>query len=301
MLQKQLLPNTMDLFRASLESDTLTDDLRAGLIGEGLTFDTPFGRKKLLCADYAASGRALRQVETFVTDQVLPYHVSTPSETSFCGTVMTQMHGDARAEIARLTGADETCQVIFTGSDMAAGISRIVAGLDLAARVARGQRVVVITGPCERHAAIAPWRECGAAVIEIAEAPLGGPDLDALDDVLADVARADLVIGAFAAASGFTGLITDTDTVTRRLKAAGALAIWDYTVAAPSLPIHMGWGDAAKDAIVLSPQRLPAVRARRASWWCAAGLGGSASPGGTCTRAEAPTWSATSERPWCCW
>jgi selenocysteine lyase/cysteine desulfurase len=51
--------------------------------------------------------------------------------------------------------------------------------------------------------------------------------------------------------------MTDTDAVTRLLKAHGALAIWDYAAGAPYLDMAMGEGAAAKDAIVFSPHKFP--------------------------------------------
>ncbi|EKF17646.1 class V aminotransferase [Nitratireductor pacificus pht-3B] len=55
-----------------------------------------------------------------------------------------------------------------------------------------------------------------------------------------------------------TGITTDTDAVTRLLKAHGALAIWDYAGGAPYLDIDMRPGsDCAKDAVVLSPHKFP--------------------------------------------
>ena len=73
-----------------------------------------------------------------------------------------------------------------------------------------------------------PWRESGAEPVEIPEAPQGGPDMDALERALVNAKGAELVIGAFSAASNVTGILTQVDEVTRLLKRHGALAIWDY-------------------------------------------------------------------------
>ncbi|WP_425052837.1 aminotransferase class V-fold PLP-dependent enzyme [Psychromarinibacter sp. S121] len=248
----------LDLFRSAISSSyDPVSDLRGGLIGDGVVFDAGFGPQSLLYADYTASGRALRQVEGFVSEQVLPFYANTHTEASFCGGVMTRLREAGRAEVARLTGAGPDCHVIFTGSGATGALNRIVAGLDLAARVAGGARIAVLTGPYEHHSNILPWRESGVEVIEIAEAATGGPDMAALAEALRQVEGYDLVIGTFAAASNVTGILTDTDAVTRVLKAAGALAVWDYAAAAPYIPIDMSTGETAKDAIVFSPHKFP--------------------------------------------
>ncbi len=251
------LPN-LTRFAAELgSSPDPVSDLRGGLIGDGVVFDAGFGPQSLLYADYTASGRALRQVEGFVAEQVLPFYANTHTEASFCGGVMTRLREAGRAEVARLTGAGPDCHVIFTGSGATGALNRIVAGLDLAARVAGGARIAVLTGPYEHHSNILPWRESGVEVIEIAEAGTGGPDMAALAEALRQVEGYDLVIGTFAAASNVTGILTDTDAVTRVLKAAGALAVWDYAAAAPYIPVDMSTGETAKDAIVFSPHKFP--------------------------------------------
>lgn len=243
-------------FRRSLEGDGLVERLRSGLIGDGIEIDTPFGRKPLLYADYVASGRALTQVEDFVRDEVLPYYANSHTEASFCGAAMTRMRGEARQAIAASLNAGPDCHVVFTGSGATAGINRIVGLLDIAGRLRRGERVVVLLGPYEHHSNILPWRESGAEVHEVPEAAAGGVDLDALERALDEAAGADLVIGSFSAASNVTGIMTDTDAVTRGLKARGALAIWDYACAAPYLTMDMNpAADAAKDAIVFSAHK----------------------------------------------
>src|SRR5690606_34590958 len=66
-------------------------------------------------------------------------------------------------------------------------------------------------------------------------------------------------IGSFSAASNVTGVLTDTNAVTRLLHEHGALSFWDYAAAAPYLDIEMNprVGDplARKDAIFLSPHK----------------------------------------------
>jgi selenocysteine lyase/cysteine desulfurase len=238
--------------------DKGVEALAAGLIGRDIEFETPFGTKTLLYADYVASGRALQQVEDFVATNVLPYYANSHTEASFCGEQMTHLREAARGEIARLTDAGLGCHVVFSGSGATAGINRIVGLLNIAARSMRGERIVVLIGPYEHHSNILPWRESGAEVIEVPEAEIGGVDLDVLEELLLKNASADQLIGSFSAASNVTGVITDPDPVTRLLKRHGAFGIWDYAGGAPYLPMSMGADpDTLKDAIVFSPHKFP--------------------------------------------
>lgn len=255
------MPMSLADFRDHLAANpSLVDTLRAGLIGEGIEIEGAFGSRKLVYADYTASGRALRQVEEFILAEVLPYYANSHTEASWCGARMTQLRREARALIAEVTGAGEDCTVIFTGSGATAAINRAanlfgVTGLQDATG---DNRAAVLIGPYEHHSNILPWRESGAEVIEIAEAAEGGPDMAQLQAELIRLAGRPLVIGAFSAASNVTGLVTDVDAVTRLLKAHGALALWDYAGGGPYLPIRMNTGsDCARDAIVVSPHKFP--------------------------------------------
>ncbi|WP_048648224.1 aminotransferase class V-fold PLP-dependent enzyme [Nitratireductor soli] len=245
-------------FIDGLRRDDLPAFLRGGLIGENAVIDGPCGTKPLIYADYVASGRALAQVEDFIRDRVLPYYANSHTEASYCGAFSTRLREAARAEIHRIVGADDATSVVFAGSGATAGLNKLVRLLQIAEAVAKGQRVVVFTGPYEHHSNILPWRESGAEIVSIAETECGGPDLAALAQALAAHANATLKIGTFSAASNVTGIVTDTDAVTRVLKAHGALAIWDYAGGAPYLGIDMRAGsDCAKDAVVLSPHKFP--------------------------------------------
>ncbi|PVB62597.1 aminotransferase class V-fold PLP-dependent enzyme [Labrenzia sp. 011] len=250
--------SVLDAFRDTLRVSDLVEALRDGLIGEDALVPGLDGPKRLVYADYVASGRALSQIEDFIRDQVLPYYANSHTQASYCGAFVTRLRSRVRAEIARITGAGEGYSVVFTGSGSTAGLNRIVMLLDIPRIVASGGRAVVLIGPYEHHSNLLPWRESGAEVIEIAEDPRGGVDLAVLESRLRENAGADLLVGAFGSASNVTGILTDDISVTRMLKKHGALAIWDYGCSGPYVPMRMEAGtDAAKDALVFSPHKFP--------------------------------------------
>jgi selenocysteine lyase/cysteine desulfurase len=243
-------------FRDSISGSDALARLQSGLIGIDAEMDGPFGRQRLLYADYVASGRALLQVEQFVLEEVLPYYANSHTEASYCGGFMTRIRREARSIVARHCGTDERHAVIFTGSGATAGINRLTVLLGIPAAIAAGQMPCVIIGPYEHHSNILPWRESGAEIIEISEDTQGGPDLDQLKTVLAGIDRKRRVIGAFSAASNVTGIVTDVAAVTRLLKAAGAKAVWDYAGAGPYLAIDMSPAEGAEiDAVVISTHK----------------------------------------------
>ncbi|MGO4906696.1 aminotransferase class V-fold PLP-dependent enzyme [Pseudorhodobacter sp. W20_MBD10_FR17] len=249
------MPSALEDFAASLATPDVIAQLRGGVIGEGAEFDSPFGVQTLLYADYVASGRALRQVETFVMEKVLPFYANSHTEASYCGGMMTRMRREARAIIAAECGADDGFAMVFAGAGATAGLNRLVHLLGVSEAVTLGESPLVLLGPYEHHSNILPWRESGAEVIEIAEAATGGPDMDALEAALV-AARGRRIVGAFSAASNVTGIVTDADAVTQMLKSHGALAVWDYAGAGPYLPIDMRAGtDAEKDAVVVSAHK----------------------------------------------
>ncbi len=231
-------------FQKQINGSDVHGRLRAGLIGEGMELSGPFGPKPLIYADYVASGRALVQVEDFVTRHVLPHYANSHTEASFCGQQMTRLRAQARKIIGTLCGADDKHAVIFTGSGATAGLNRLVH------LFGAEPETVVLIGPYEHHSNILPWRESGATVIEIPEDDNGGPNMMALEDALkANQGRH--IIGSFSAASNVTGIMTDVKTVSWMLKSHGALAIWDYAGGGPYMNMDIGLAD----AIVTSPHK----------------------------------------------
>lgn len=239
-LDRMTQPDLFTRFRAALGPDP-APALHAGLIGHGVPVDGPFGPHPLVYADYVASGRALRQVERFVMDEILPWYANSHTEASACGAAMTRARRAARAEILRCCHGDEGHAVIFAGSGATAGINRLVHLMGV------GPGTTVILGPYEHHSNILPWRESGATVVELPEAAGGGPCPDALEAALVP----DAVV-ALSACSNVTGITCDVAALTAQVHAAGARVVWDYAGGAPYLPIDLSLG---MEAVVASPHK----------------------------------------------
>ncbi|NVK29477.1 MAG: aminotransferase class V-fold PLP-dependent enzyme [Gammaproteobacteria bacterium] len=240
----------LEQFKRTLEAMTI-EQIRQGIIGRFQPYETPFGVQSMVYADYVASGRALMQIEHFLIEQVLPFYANAHTEASETGQFITRLREAARAEIADAMALGSDASVIFCGAGATAGLQRLVALLQISDRVRDGETVTVLVGPYEHHSNMLPWRESGAQVIEIAEQQGGGVDVDDLQQKLA-THRNGFTVVALSAASNVTGVICQSAALTRMVKQAGALMVWDYAGGAPYLEMTLG----EADAIVYSPHKM---------------------------------------------
>jgi selenocysteine lyase/cysteine desulfurase len=75
--------------------------IRESVIGDDAVLDGPFGPRRLVYADYTASGRALSFIEDYIRRRVLPLYANTHTEASAAGPCMTALREDARRIIHR--------------------------------------------------------------------------------------------------------------------------------------------------------------------------------------------------------
>lgn len=243
------------IFRADVRIALAQGTLAQDVIGKGMAVDGPLGPQPMLYADYAASGRALRMVEDFVLEHVLPVYANPHTQASHCGRSINALRRAARAEVARFCGAGEDDAVIFAGSGATAGIQKLVCLFGADRADPQGRPALVLLGPYEHHSNLLPWRESGAEVIELPEDAAGGPDREALARALAE-GQGRRIIAAFSAGSNVTGALTDIAAVSRQVQAAGGKVVWDHAGAAPYRPLTMHPApDVHVDALVFSPHK----------------------------------------------
>lgn len=251
----------------------LLTTIRANIIGDDRVIDAPFGPRRVTYADYTASGRALRFLEDFIRDEVLPLYANTHTETSSTGLQTTRFREQARTLILRaVSGEPQEDVVIFCGSGATSAINKLIGVLNLripaelderyqlSALIPLEMRPVVFIGPYEHHSNEIPWRESIADVVVIDEDPDGRIDLAQLDRELQRYATRPMRIGSFSAASNVTGVVSDCAAIATLLHQHGALSFWDYAAAAPYVRINMGCvsDDAPlsyKDAVFISPHK----------------------------------------------
>jgi selenocysteine lyase/cysteine desulfurase len=250
-------------------------------IGENACFDTPFGRRRVAYADFGASGRAVRFIESYLLE-MLELYGNTHTEDDVTGNLTTSRLHQAEKRIKELVHAGKEYHIIPAGNGATAAIHRLQeilgiyippASMDLFDRLAekslgeagydklklsmRQECPVVLVGPYEHHSNEISWRECFAEVIEVGLTEEGDFDLDDLEKkVSAPEYEHRQKIGSFSAASNVTGLITPVHRIAEIMHKHDGLVFFDYAAAAPYLEIDMCRDDLSSfDGIVFSPHK----------------------------------------------
>ncbi len=238
---------------------------RKNIVGIDADFETPFGTKKIIYADWIASGRLYKPIEEKLCNTFGPYVANTHSESSVTGTTMTLAYHQAHKIIKEHVNANQDDVIITAGSGMTTVICKFqrLLGLKIPEQLVdyvnlpEELKPVVFTTHMEHHSNQTTWIETIAEVVVI------NPNDDGLVDVndfrikLEKYKNRKLKIGAFTAASNVTGIESDYHELAKIIHKEGGYCFVDFACSAPYTKIDMHPSDPEEklDAIFFSPHK----------------------------------------------
>ena len=221
--------------------ETYFSTFRANIIGQQQYYDTPFGSKRILYADWTASGRAYRPIEEELLDRVLPFFGNTHTETTVTGRRMTAAYEGAKQIIRKHVHAGEEDVVMFCGSGMTSGVNKLQRMLGLKGRppIREEEWPLVVVTHMEHHSNQISWLETMATVEVIKPGGNGRVDLENLRELLDRYRERRVKIAAVTACSNVTGIGTPYHEIARVMHEWGGVCFVDFACSAPYVDIDM--------------------------------------------------------------
>ena len=273
---------------------------RKNIIGYQQFFESSSGGKKIIYADWTASGRAYKPIEEYLQKKIMPFMANTHTGTTITGTLMSTAYEEAKVIIKEHVSANRDDVLIFCGSGTTGAVNKLqrILGMRVPERVmdyvkneqlydlgwvkpdaGRKSRnlidhlqldetlkpVVFITH-MEHHSNQVSWLETIATVEMINASEDGNVDLVYFRSLLEKYRHRKNKIAAVTACSNVTGIQTAYNEIAKLIHEYDGLCFVDFACAAPYVHINMHPAEAGKylDAIYFSPHKF---------------LGGPATPG----------------------
>ncbi len=264
---------------------------RRNVIGNRQDFDSPFGIKKILYADWTASGRAYRPIEECIQKEIMPFLANTHTETTITATLMSKAYEEAKVIVRQHVHADSDDVLIFCGSGTTAAVNKLqrILGLRIPERImdyakkescknaeelkdnaidlhkAFDERLqldevlkpVVFVTHMEHHSNQITWLETIATVEIIRPDENGNVDLGHFRNLLEQFKHRKNKIAAITACSNVTGIQTPCHEIAKLIHQYDGLCFVDFACSAPYVDINMHPEeiDTHLDAIYFSPHK----------------------------------------------
>ena len=253
--------------------------IRKQIIGNNLIFDTPFGKRHLLYADYTASGRGLRMIEEKIWNIEKSY-ANTHTKDDYSGNYLTNILQQAETKIKELINAGPHGKIIPIGSGATGALKklqeiigvylppatqdRITQSINAAGYPNRQtwekilkNRPVVFIGPYEHHTNELMWREAFVEVVVVKLDKTGMIDLaDFSNKIAAPKYNNRIKLASFSAGSNITGTRTQVYAIAQICHRHDAWVFFDFAAVAPYIKIDMNKDEEAYfDAIFFSPHK----------------------------------------------
>ena len=250
------------------ETGSLPDvfrEIRKNIVGYNSEFVTPYGKKKLIYADWTASGRLYKPIEEKLSNEFGSLIGNTHTETNVTGSSMTLSYLKAKQIIKRHVNADENDAVIATGSGMTGAMLKLqrMLGFKVPSRLRQylkipgEQRPVDFITHMEHHSNQTTWLETIADVEIIEPDENGLVDLEQFEVLLKKFSSRKIKIASITSCSNVTGIFTPYHKIAELIHRYNGWCFVDFACSAPYIDINMHPDDQKEklDAIFFSPHK----------------------------------------------
>ena len=248
-----------------LNLETYFKPFRDNIVGVYQEFKSPYGKKRIIYADWTASGRLYRPIEEKLLNEIGPYVANTHTETSITGSVMTLAYHDARSVIKKHVNASKDDVLITVGTGMTGAINKFqrILGIKLNENlkdhtiVPEEKRPIIFVSHMEHHSNQTSWLETIAKVKVIPSNEEGLPCLESLEKMIEDHKKCPIKIAAITGCSNVTGIRTPYHEIAKIMHQNNGLCFVDFACSAPYINIDMHPDNEEEylDAITFSPHK----------------------------------------------
>ena len=238
---------------------------RSDVIGMNQEFDSPFGKKKIIYADWTASGRLYRPIEQKISEVFGPFMANTHTESNITSLMMTGIYKQSKTIIKEHVNADHHDAVILDGFGMTSVINKLQRMLGIRVheqwnrrlQLSEQERPVIFLTHMEHHSNHTSWLETLGDVVIINPDKEGKVDILHLEQLLYFYKDRRLKIGSFTACSNVTGIQTPYNQLARLMHQHEGICFVDFAASAPYVKINMHPVDPLEklDAIFFSPHK----------------------------------------------
>ncbi len=249
---------------------------RSNIVGIDAEIKTPYGTKKLIYADWIASGRLYSPIEKRMLEEIGPMIGNTHSESTSTGKAMTDAYHLSQKIVKRHVNANDDDILIFTGTGMTSAIAKLqrIIGLKVPEQavnfcgnnnvvyntckdIPNDNRPVVFITHTEHHSNHTSWFETLAEVVVLEPAADLTVNPDSLRKEIVKYKNRPLLIGSFTACSNVTGYKPPFNELARIMHENNGYCFIDYAASAPYVDINMHPEDKLEqlDAIFFSPHK----------------------------------------------
>lgn len=238
---------------------------REQVIGINQYFDSPYGKQRIIYADWTASGRLYQTIEDKLSKDIGPFVGNTHTETTVTGCTMTIAYHHAKHLIKKHVGARDNDVLISSNSGMTGVVNKFqrILGLKIHEKyrslveLPEELRPIIFVTHMEHHSNQTSWLETISDVEVINATPEGLVDLEHLQQLLQEHAKRKIKIAAVTSCSNVTGIKTPYHDIAKVMHQNSGLCFVDFACSAPYIDINMRPDDTLEhlDAIYFSPHK----------------------------------------------